>query len=333
MKIGINGLGRIGRTFLRLIHNHPEIQVVAANDIADTQTICHLLFFDSIHGKAYSRPHSQDDDTIIFGCHKIKMLHEKNPQNVPWSRYGVEWVLEATGAFLDAASFNAHLQEGVRGVLLSAPPKDPVPTIVLGVNHQSLNGKERVISNASCTTNSAAPLLEILDRHFGLDSAFITTVHAYTGDQKLTDSPHKDLRRARAATLSIIPTTTGAAKAITRVLPQLEGKIGGSGIRVPVPDGSLTDITATLKSYADKTILNRVFKEESENRYNKLIEFCTDPVVSSDILGTTFSTVFDAELTAVVGPMIKIVAWYDNETGYSNRLVDLLLYWKKISKQ
>jgi glyceraldehyde 3-phosphate dehydrogenase len=196
-----------------------------------------------------------------------------------------------------------------------------------------LNGKERVISNASCTTNSAAPLLEILDRHFGLDSAFITTVHAYTGDQKLTDSPHKDLRRARAATLSIIPTTTGAAKAITRVLPQLEGKIGGSGIRVPVPDGSLTDITATLKSYADKTILNRVFKEESENRYNKLIEFCTDPVVSSDILGTTFSTVFDAELTAVVGPMIKIVAWYDNETGYSNRLVDLLLYWKKISKQ
>lgn len=333
MRIGINGLGRIGRTFLRLLQDNKELQVVAVNDLADAHTLCHLLQYDSIHGKSLHRPQIKENEFIRFGNQTFQLLHERHPSSIPWSTFGVDWVLESTGFFLDEDSYLSHLKNGAKGILLSAPAKNAVPTIVMGVNHLELSGQEKVLSNASCTTNSAAPLLEILDRHFGLESAFITTVHSYTGDQKLTDSPHKDLRRARAAALSIIPTTTGAAKAITKVLPSLEGKIGGSGIRVPVPNGSLTDITATLKKSCTCEEINQLYLYESQNRYAGIIEYCTDPVVSADILGSKFSTVFDAELTAVVGPMIKIVAWYDNETGYSNRLVDLLLYLDKISKK
>jgi glyceraldehyde 3-phosphate dehydrogenase len=332
MKIGINGLGRIGRTFLRLLAHRTDIEVVAANDLADNRTLGHLLHFDSIHGTSSERP-VLSENVLHFSNHRIHLYHEKDPGNIPWHEHDVEWVLESTGHFLDAKSAGLHLKPGIKGVLLSAPPKDETKTIVLGVNEKWINGDEKIISNASCTTNSAAPLLEILNRHFGLESAFITTVHAYTGDQRLTDSPHKDLRRARAAALSIIPTTTGAAKAITKVLSELEGKIGGSGIRVPVPNGSLTDITATLKNPADREQLNLIFSSESKSRYAGLIQFCEDPIVSSDILGTRYSTIFDSELTAVEGPMIKIVAWYDNETGYSNRLVDLLLYWEQKTRK
>ncbi|MEY4110430.1 MAG: glyceraldehyde-3-phosphate dehydrogenase [Bacteroidota bacterium] len=331
MKIGINGLGRIGRTLLRLLSDNPEIQVVAANDIADIATLCHLLHYDSIHRKASVKPELISENIIKFGSQQIEIFHKNHPDDIPWHTQKVDFVVESTGHFLDVNSCMGHLNKGIKGVLLSAPPKDQVPVIVMGVNHNQINGNEKILSNASCTTNSAAPLLEVLDRHFGLESAFITTVHAYTGDQRLTDSPHKDLRRARAAALSIIPTTTGAAKAITRVLPELTGKIGGSGIRVPVPDGSLTDITATLTRPAGRDDLNNIFLKESRERYKGIIEYCTDPIVSTDILGTSYSTTFDAELTAVVGPMIKIVAWYDNETGYANRLKDLLLYWHKIS--
>lgn len=330
MKIGINGLGRIGRTLLKTCIKRKGIEVVAINEPTNNQTIAHLLKYDSIHGK-FDGEISAHDDGIFINGKFIQVSHHLNIQKNNWAEHNVDAVVESTGLFLDTASSNIHLQQGAKTVVLSAPPKDnAIKSIVLGVNEHILSPNDKIVSNASCTTNSAAPLIKVIDDLWKVKSAFITTVHSYTGDQKLIDSPHHDLRRARAAALSIIPTSTGAAKALTKIFPKLDGNIGGGGIRVPVPDGSLTDITMILESAVSENDVNLAFKKVAENDLKGIIEFTSDPIVSSDIIGNTHSVIFDSLLTSVVGPMVKVVGWYDNEVGYSNRLYELLIKINKL---
>lgn len=323
-RVAINGFGRIGRVTFKNLIRRDDIEVVAINDLTDSHTLAHLLKYDSIHGR-FPFEVSAEDNSISAKGFKVPVFAEKDPSLLPWGQLQVDVVLECTGRFTDSKSASLHLNAGAKKVILSAPAKDAMKTVVLGVNDQLLTKDDLVISNASCTTNNAAPMIKLLDETYGVESAYVTTVHAYTGDQNLHDSPHKDLRRARAAAVSIIPTTTGAAKAITEVFPHLKGKVGGAGIRVPVPDGSLTDITCVVRKTANADDINQMFKAAAEGSYNGIIEYTEDPVVSIDIVGNPHSCIFDAGLTSVIGNMVKVVGWYDNEAGYSARLTELIV--------
>lgn len=324
IKIAINGFGRIGRVFLRNCINNPEIEIVAINDITDTATLAHLLKYDSVH-RAFPGEIKTEGNVMIVNGKRIQIVSKKNPEELPWKELGIDIVIESTGHFLDKTSANLHIKAGAKKVILSAPPKDDdIKTIVLGVNDSILSKDDVIISNASCTTNSAAPMLKVLEQ-FGIEQAYITTVHSYTSDQRLHDAPHKDLRRARAAALSIIPTSTGAAKAITKIFPHFEGKIGGCGIRVPVPDGSLTDITCHLKITPTVEQINSAFKASANGDLKGIMQYTEDPIVGMDVIGNPNSVVYDSEFTSVVGDLVKIIGWYDNEWGYSNRLIDLAL--------
>lgn len=301
--------------------------VVAINDLTDTYTLAHLLRYDSVHGRFRGAVEHREHSLIINGK-EIPVYAEKDPANLPWAKHNVDVLVESTGIFRSRDKASAHLKAGAKKVIISAPADgDDIQSVVMGVNHSVLNGSEDIISNASCTTNNAAPMIMIIDQLCGALGGFVTTVHSYTSDQRLHDSPHKDLRRARAAAENIIPTTTGAAKAITRIFPELEGKIGGAGIRVPVKDGSLTDITLIVQDPKSVEEINAAFKASAEGSLKGILEYCTDPIVSTDVIGNPASCVFDAELTSVIGNMVKVVGWYDNEAGYSNRLVDLIDYW------
>lgn len=324
IKIAINGFGRIGRNLFRLLIHHPQIEVVAINDLADTATMAHLLKYDSVHGKL-SETVLFDEQHLIVNNQKVTFLHEKDITKINWIPFNLDFVIEATGKHKTADLLQHHIKNGAKRVILSVPPDDnEIKTVVLGVNESILDGSELIVSNASCTTNNAAPMVKVIDELCGLDKAFITTVHSYTTDQSLHDQPHKDLRRARGAAQSIIPTTTGAAKALTKIFPEFEGKIGGGGIRVPVPDGSLTDITCYVNRDVSVEEINEAFKKAAKNQLQGIIEYTEDPIVSVDVLGNTHSCLFDAQLTTVLGRMVKIVGWYDNEIGYSSRLIDLI---------
>lgn len=329
IKIAINGFGRIGRNLFRLLLQHPIIEIVAINDIADTKTMSHLLKYDSIHG-VLSDKVTYDNNHIIVGNHKFLFFHEKEIHKLPWSAYKVDIVIEATGKFKTLEEAQQHIVAGAQKVILSAPPEDDqIKTIVLGVNEHILDGTENVISNASCTTNNAAPMIKVIQELCEIDQAYITTVHSYTTDQSLHDQPHKDLRRARGAAQSIVPTTTGAAKALTKIFPKLEEKIGGCGIRVPVPDGSLTDITFNVKRKVSIEEINHAFRMASETSLKNILDYTEDPIVSVDVIGNKHSCLFDAQLTSVIDKMVKIVGWYDNEIGYSSRLIDLIIFISK----
>lgn len=321
-RIAINGFGRIGRNLFRLLWEHPTIEIVAINDIADAATMAHLLKYDSIHGIMNAEV-SASEDCLIINNKKISYSKEKLLEQLVWTE--VDIVIEATGKFKTLVEVEQHIKAGAKKVILSAPPQDDrIKTIVLGVNDYILDGTETVISNASCTTNNAAPMIKIIDELCGIEQAYITTVHSYTTDQSLHDQPHKDLRRARGAAQSIVPTTTGAAKALTKIFPHLEGKLGGSGIRVPVPNGSLTDITCYVKKAVNIETINTTFKLAAEHKYKGILDYTEVPLVSVDIIGNQHSCLFDAQLTSVIDKMVKVVGWYDNEIGYSSRLIDLI---------
>lgn len=326
-RIAINGFGRIGRNLFRLLLNHPTIEVVAINDIADNRTMAHLIKYDSIHGVLPFEV-AFDEDHIIVDGKSYSFYHEREISNLKWTN--IDYVIESTGKFKTFDEINKHIISGAKKVILSAPSEvDEIKTVVLGVNEHILDGSETIISNASCTTNNAAPMIKVINELCGIEQAYITTVHSYTTDQSLHDQPHKDLRRARGASQSIVPTTTGAAKALTKIFPEMEGKIGGSGIRVPVPDGSLTDITCYVKKEVTIDEINDAFKYASENDLKGIMAYTEDPIVSVDIIGNRNSCVFDAQLTSVIHKMVKVVGWYDNEIGYSSRIIDLILFLGK----
>lgn len=325
IRVAINGFGRIGRNLFRLLLDHPQIDVVAINDLADNHTMSHLLKYDSIHG-VLKRKVSFDEESIIVDQEKFLFFHEKDAANLPWGKLGIDVVIESTGKYKTLEDITKHINVGAKKVILAAPAEvDSIKTIVLGVNEHILDGTETIVSNASCTTNNAAPMLKVLHELCEIENAYITTVHSFTTDQSLHDQPHKDLRRARGASQSIVPTTTGAAKALTKIFPELEGKIGGSGIRVPVPDGSLTDLTAYVKREVTIEEINAAFLKASQNGLNGILDYTEDPIVSVDILGNPTSCLFDSLLTSVIGKMVKVVGWYDNEIGYSSRLIDLIM--------
>lgn len=320
--VGINGFGRIGRNLYRLLINHPSMEVVAVNDLADTKTLSHLLKYDSIHGVLKETITFTDNEVTVAGK-TVKFSSEKNIEDIRWENIDV--VIECTGKFKSRNQLEYHIKNGAKKVILSVPPiEDDIKTVVLGVNDSILNAEDTIISNASCTTNNAAPMLKVINDLCGIEQAYITTVHSYTTDQSLHDQPHRDLRRARAAGQSIVPTTTGAAKALTKIFPDLADAIGGCGIRVPVPNGSLTDITLNVKKEVSIDEINNAFKIASENSLAGILEYTEDPIVSVDIVGNPHSCIFDAEMTSVIGKMVKIIGWYDNEIGYSSRIMDLI---------
>ncbi len=324
IRVAINGFGRIGRVSFRVMLERSNIEVIAINDLTDSKTLAHLLKYDSIHGIINADVKAEDKAIVVNGK-KTMIFSEKDPSNLPWKELDIDVVIESTGFFLTKESAGKHITAGAKKVIISAPPESSdIKTIVLGVNDNVLSKKDIIISNASCTTNCAAPMIKVLDENWGLEDGFITTVHSYTGDQRLHDAPHKDLRRARAAALSIIPTSTGAAKAITKIFPHLEGKLGGCGMRVPVPDGSLTDITCVLNKPVTVAEINAAFKKASETNLKGILQYMEDPIVSIDVVGNSHSCVYDPEFTSVVGNLVKVIGWYDNEYGYSNRLADLV---------
>lgn len=328
-KIAINGFGRIGRNLFRLLINHPTIEVVAINDIADNKTMAHLIKYDSIHG-VLPFTVSYNEKSIVVNEKSYLFFHEKEISNLNWHTLDIDIVIESTGKFNTFEDINKHILAGAKKVILSAPSEvSEIKTVVLGVNESILDGSEKIISNASCTTNNAAPMIKIIHELCGIEQAYITTVHSYTTDQSLHDQPHKDLRRARGASQSIVPTTTGAAKALSKIFPHMEGKIGGSGIRVPVPDGSLTDITCYVKKEVSIAEINAAFKIASLTNLKGILDYTEDPIVSVDIIGNTNSCLFDSQLTSVIGKMVKVVGWYDNEIGYSSRIIDLIVLLKK----
>ncbi len=329
IKIAINGFGRIGRNLFRLLLNHPTIQVVAINDIADKSTMAHLTKYDSIHG-VLPYAVSFDENGILVDGKSYAFFHEKEISNLDWKTLAIDIVIESTGKYKTFEEINRHILAGAKKVILSAPSEvDEIKTVVIGVNDSILDGSETIISNASCTTNNAAPMIKIINELCGIEQAYITTVHSYTTDQSLHDQPHKDLRRARGAAQSIVPTTTGAAKALTKIFPEFENKIGGCGIRVPVPDGSLTDITLNVKRQVTIGEINDAFKNASQNKLKGILEYTEDPIVSVDVIGNTNSCIFDAQLTSVIDKMVKVVGWYDNEIGYSSRLIDMIVMTSK----
>jgi glyceraldehyde 3-phosphate dehydrogenase len=324
IRISINGFGRIGRNLFRLLLNHPTIEVVAINDIADNRTMSHLLKYDSIHGVLQSDV-SFDETSILVDGKSYLFFHEKDISKLNWKSLNIDFVVESTGKYKTFDDINAHILAGAKKVILSAPAEvENIKTVVLGVNENILDGTEKIISNASCTTNNAAPMIKVIQELCGIEQAYITTVHSYTTDQSLHDQPHKDLRRARGASQSIVPTTTGAAKALTKIFPELEGKIGGCGIRVPVPDGSLTDITFNVKREVSIEEINLAFRIAAENKLKGILAYTEDPIVSVDIIGNPNSCLFDSQLTSVIDKMVKVVGWYDNEIGYSSRIIDLI---------
>jgi glyceraldehyde 3-phosphate dehydrogenase len=324
IKVGINGFGRIGRLTFRALLNKSHVEVVAINDLTDTKTLAHLLKYDSTQGQ-FNGTVTADGDYLVVNGIKIRVYGERDPKALPWGTLGVDVVLESTGHFVDEAGAGQHLTAGAKKVVISAPAKGNIPTVVLGVNENILNGSETILSNASCTTNCLAPMAKVLDDKFGLVRGYITTIHAYTADQRLQDSPHSDLRRARAASLSMVPTTTGAAKAVGLVLPHLKGKLDGVSIRVPVPTGSITDLVAELKTPATVEQINAAFKEASEGAMKGILEYTEDSIVSIDIVRNTHSCIFDSDMTSVMdGNFVKVFGWYDNENGYSNRAADLI---------
>ena len=325
IKIAINGFGRIGRNLFRLLLDHPNIEVIALNDIADNRTMAHLLKYDSIHGVLPYEVTFNEKGIVVNGKSYL-FFHEKNISNLDWKAIDIDVVVESTGKYKTLDEINAHIIAGAKKVILSAPSEVPeIKTIVLGVNENILDGTETIISNASCTTNNAAPMMKVINELCGIEQAYITTVHSYTTDQSLHDQPHKDLRRARGASQSIVPTTTGAAKALTKIFPELDGKIGGCGIRVPVPDGSLTDITFNVKRQVTIDEINNAFKFAAQNHLKGILDYTEDSIVSVDVIGNKNSCLFDAQLTSVIDKMVKVVGWYDNEIGYSSRIIDLIM--------
>ena len=326
IKVGINGFGRIGRLVFRSILERGDgaFDVVGVNDLTDAETLAHLFKYDSVHG-IYPGEVTAEGDQLVIGGDRFKVFSERDPQNLPWGDLDCDVVVESTGVFRTREKAGLHLQAGAKKVVISAPASGEVDaTIVLGVNDGVLTGDEEVVSNASCTTNCLAPMVKVLDDAFGVEKGFMTTIHAYTSDQNIQDAPHKDLRRARAAAMSMIPTTTGAAKAVGLVLPELEGKLDGFAVRVPTPDGSLTDLTAILKREVTIEEVNAAFEAAASGELKGILEYSTAPLVSIDIVGNPHSNVFDAPSTMADGTMVKVVGWYDNEWGYANRTVDLV---------
>ncbi|MGB0896485.1 MAG: type I glyceraldehyde-3-phosphate dehydrogenase [Flavobacteriaceae bacterium] len=329
INIAINGFGRIGRNLFRLLITNPNINVVAINDLADAQTLAHLLKYDSIHG-AITNTITHSSNALIVDGNNISLTNFSTLEDINWSNHSIDVVVESTGKFKTSQELQHHILNGAKKVILAVPPlSDDIKMVVLGVNEHILDGSETIVSNASCTTNNAAPMIKIIDELCGIEQAYITTVHSFTTDQSLHDQPHRDLRRARAATQSIIPTTTGAAKALTHIFPELSNAIGGCGIRVPVPDGSLTDITFNVKKEVSIDMINDAFKTAANSSLKGILDYTEDPIVSVDIIGNPHSCTFDSQLTSVIKKMVKIVGWYDNETGYSNRLVDLIYLLNK----
>ena len=327
LKVGINGFGRIGRNFLRAsLASGAKFEIVGINDLTDNATLAHLLKYDSILGRL-GKPVTFDDASITVDGKKILVSAERDPANIPWAKMGVDVVVESTGIFTKAADAQKHIDAGAKKVIISAPASDEDITIVLGVNHENYDpAKHHIISNASCTTNCLAPMAKVLNDEFGIVRGLMTTIHAYTNDQVILDFPHKDLRRSRAAALSIIPTSTGAAKAISLVIPELKGKLDGFAMRVPVPTGSATDLTVELAKEATVDQINAAMKKASEGSLKGYLTYTSDPIVSADIVTDPASCIFDSGLTKVIGTQVKVVGWYDNEWGYSNRLVDLIQY-------
>ncbi|WP_456341837.1 type I glyceraldehyde-3-phosphate dehydrogenase [Thermovibrio sp.] len=330
VRVAINGFGRIGRSFYRIAHSHPEIEVVAINDLTDAKTLAHLLKYDSVHGKFDAEVYAEGDSLVIDGK-SIRVYADPNPEELPWKELEVDVVLEATGRFRDREGASKHLKAGAKKVVISAPAKEPDITIVMGVNHSSYDpSKHNIVSNASCTTNCLAPVAKVLLENFGIESGFLTTVHSYTMDQRLLDAPHKDLRRARAAAVNMVPTTTGAAKAVGLVIPELKGKFNGISIRVPTPDVSLIDFVCVVKKEVAPEEVNAALKEAAEGELKGILEYCEEPLVSVDFMGNPHSSIVDALSTDVInGNLVKVIAWYDNEWGYSCRLVDLVNYMAK----
>lgn len=323
IRLAINGFGRIGRMAARVVQQHEGIELVAINDLADVKTLGHLFKYDSVHGRFNGTIGTTEDGLVINGA-KVKLFSQKSPKDLPWKELNIDVVIESTGFFRKREDANLHIEAGAKKVIISAPASsDDVATVVLGINDEIIKD-QTIFSNASCTTNSLAPLVKILDELCEIESGYITTIHSYTGDQRLHDAPHKDLRRARAAAVSIVPTTTGAAKAITKIFPKLDGQLGGAGIRVPVPDGSLTDFTCVVKNPKSIEEINAAFKNAAETNLKGILEYTEDPIVSIDIVGSPFSCVFDSQLTSVIGNLVKVVGWYDNEMGYSNRIIELV---------
>jgi glyceraldehyde 3-phosphate dehydrogenase len=322
-KVAINGFGRIGRLTFRALLSKSNVDIVALNDLTNTKTLAHLLKYDSVHGKFDGSVEATDDALIVNGK-TINVYAERDPANLPWADLGVEIVLESTGIFRDEAGAGKHITAGAKKVVISAPAKGDIPTVVLGVNDDTLTGNETIMSNASCTTNCLAPFAKVLDDNFGLKQGYITTIHAYTGDQALVDGPHSDLRRARAAAINMVPTSTGAAKAVGLVLPHLKGKLDGIAIRVPTPTGSCTDLVAILDKETNAEEINAAMKAAAEGPMKGVLKYTEDPIVSSDIVGDSHSSIFDAGLTSVNGNLVKVVSWYDNEAGYSYRSADLI---------
>ena len=324
IRVAINGFGRIGRRVFRLIEDRDDIQIVAINDLADAKTLSHLLKYDSIHGVS-KHDISYKGCNITLNKREIPLLNQNHPSLIDWSPFDVDFVVESSGKFKTTETLEYHIKNGAKRVILSVPPvEDSIKTVVLGVNEKDLSGNELIISNASCTTNSAAPMIAVIKNLCGIQQAYITTIHSYTTDQSLHDRPHKDLRRARAAGQSIVPTTTGAAKALTKIFPELSNMIGGCGIRVPVANGSLTDITFNVEKTVSIETINLAFKQAAQSHLKTILEYTEDPIVSIDIVGNTHSCIFDSQMTSVIGNMVKIVGWYDNETGYSSRILDLI---------
>ncbi len=326
IKVGINGFGRIGRLVTRAIlaNYNDKIQVVAVNDLTDAATLAHLFKYDSVHGKFNGEVRAEGDKLIING-ESIKVTAERDPANLNWGSDGVRTVVESTGFFTSSDAASKHLKAGAEKVVISAPAKGDVRTIVLGVNDDQISEDVNIYSNASCTTNCLAPMVKVLDDAFGVEKGFMTTVHAYTGDQSTVDSPHSDLRRARAAAINIVPTSTGAAKAVGLVLPHLDGKLDGGALRVPVPTGSLTDFTATVKKDTTLEEVTAAFKKAADGPLKGILEFTDEPIVSTDIIGNPHSTIYDSDITKVDGKLVKVVGWYDNEAGYSARTADLII--------
>lgn len=327
IRVGINGFGRIGRLVFRELAKRDDIEFAGINDLTDAATLAHLLKYDTVHGR-FNGDIKVDGNNIIVNGKSVTVSAEKDPVNIPWKN--VDVVLESTGVFTNREGLEKHLQNGVKKVLLSAPAKgDLDATVVLGVNDDTLTGNEKLISNASCTTNCLAPMVKVIEDNFGIESGYMTTIHAYTNDQRILDLPHKDLRRARAGAANAIPTTTGAAKAVGLVLPQLKGKLNGYAVRVPIPDGSLTDVTLVLKKATTAEEINAKMKEAANGTLKGILEYSDEPIVSSDIVGNPNSCIFDSELTQANGTLVKIVGWYDNEYGYSCRCVDMILKMSK----
>ncbi len=322
-KVAINGFGRIGRLAFKSLLEKDNVEVVAINDLTDNATLAHLLKYDSIHGRFNGTVEATDEHLVVNGK-KILATAESDPSQLPWSANGVDIVLESTGRFVNEEGAGKHLQAGAKKVVISAPAKGDIPTVVLGVNDDTLTGNETIISNASCTTNCLAPVAKVLHDNFGVEKGYITTIHAYTADQRLQDAPHKDLRRARAAALNIVPTTTGAAKAVGLVLPDLKGKLDGNAVRVPTPTGSLTDLTCILSKEATVEEINAAMKAAAEGPMKGILKYTEDPIVSSDIIGDPHSSIFDSKITSVNGTLVKVVSWYDNEAGYAHRVTDLI---------